>query len=823
MSEPLALQIEEPGRWIEEATVDLGEGAAGTLRRGIGFPVTAGGAVVGFVFVGQASARWPIGGGTLGVRAALPEADADADRWSLGGDLLLAIGADPDLRAAAAAGHPLAAARDVAYLDEEGRELVVVTDLRPDAALREARAALARRARLLAEAGLDPSAMLAREAWRDGPPRSIVELHPSEDLAGLGRGDDLATPWTTWVVDPTGLVDDARSGVLGVHRAEGGRREWRALGGTPRTGPPAFAAVAGTANVTVVRPVGVAVEAQVEVELALRAGEPGRLVDLWIPAAEDLPGGARPAVDSDPHPTARTPEGAALPEVDAPFGPRTVAGARRVSFALPEGAGPEARIRLAWTEEWDVSGTLLLHEFVPYGWEGRREALRVDGLPEVASLGKVTGARTVWPTVATDTRPYPTALRLGSSAPGWGVVPGPGAVADEQPAGTLWTVDGPGPVPFAVGRFHSFAAPARAGMPSIRLHRHAALDEDLLVTVRGILRFYDDALPPWPHPELVIAQGPSTPVLVVEGPVKPEVDPARHPPTFRNVGGGVLELDGIYAVAPQMSRFETCVPGAPCGILPARLPAAPRARGSNVDEATRSLALALAEGWWVDLAWSDADAWIPGAVSRLYRDRFVEEAWGRRFADRFDRATDEAVAREEPPDPAPFTADPWAEERGARLLRAVVARVGEKATLRGLAAFRAGPRHDLAHLVAALEESSGVALGGWFDAFAVAGLRPELTITRTADGAATLVADPLVGTFEVPVRVGGHLRWVPLVDGVGSLPPGTGDDVALDPEGWLPLGRTREREDRAPRRVGRAPEGEGRAPAPTPTSARSLR
>jgi hypothetical protein len=43
------LEVQEPGRWVEEGTVDLGEGAQASLRRGIAFPVSDGVQVVGMV------------------------------------------------------------------------------------------------------------------------------------------------------------------------------------------------------------------------------------------------------------------------------------------------------------------------------------------------------------------------------------------------------------------------------------------------------------------------------------------------------------------------------------------------------------------------------------------------------------------------------------------------------------------------------------------------------------------------------------------------------------------------------------------------------
>jgi hypothetical protein len=801
----VALEVQGPGRWVEDHALDVGEGGAVALRRGLLFPVVDGaGGAAGVVFVGAVSATLPAAGAGLAVRAAVPGAQWSGAAWTSAGDLLLSLGRDPDLAAAATAGVPiLPRERDVVFLDEQGREVVLITDLRPVAALDDARDALRQRSWLLAQAGLDPLAMLAREAWRAAEPRSITELRPAADLLPLAPAE-RGRPWLTWVVDPSGLVDDAYAGVLGVHGGPEAARTWRALGGAPHHGRAAFVAERAVANATVARSTGTTLQGDVTVALTLRAGEEGRLLDLWVPETLDLPHGGALATDSDPVVSATT-RGEGVPTVEAPFGPRAVAGARRHSLLLPTSVRPgdEVSLRLSWSEDWDVAGVLLPKEFVPWAWDGpANKRPSVAGLPEVVSLGKVATGLAVFPTVATGPGPYPVELRAGTNATGWTLAAGAGATAIVQENGTLFTIPTHAPAAVAVGRFKEFRSQARAGMPPIRVLRHDVLDEDLLITIRGILHFYDTALPPFPFPEVVVVQGQHRPVLMVEDQVVPQADPHLVTPGFRHVGAGVLEFRGVFALGPPIDVLQGQA-------VRMTLPPAGDAVRRQVDRTrpnapTRSLAEALAAAWWDAAVWSDRDRWLAGAIPALYRDRFVEEAWGHDALRAWDRATDEALARSEPAGAAlPLGDAEWAHERGVRLLRLVMARIGEEETLRALERLRAGDDPSLAALVALLEDESGVSFAGLFDLFATTGLRPTVTASVTEDGALTVTTDPPVGTWDVPIAVGGRLRWVPVVDGVGTAAlTGTSRELELDPERWLPLARAEEVEEAPVRRRG---------------------
>jgi hypothetical protein len=787
------LQVAPPGRWVEEATIELGEGATATVRRGLAFPVTDGEVPVGVVLVGPVTTTLPSAGAEASLRLLLPEQPTLADgSWRVPGDLLVAVGAD--LGATATLGRPLLGdPKNVSFLGDDGNEVVLVTDLRPARALDDARDALRDRSRLLTEVGLGPVAMLQREAWRDGPGRALVELRTPTDLRPLvGAVDkqaDIVRPWLTWVTDPTGLVDDAYAGIVGVHGPVDGGRVWRGLGGAPLHGPPAMRVVRGVANVKLGRDTGITHEGDVVVQLTLEAAETTRLVDVWVPEVPDPQWGGTLVAPSHPAVSASSPEGTAYGAVDVPFGVRDVPGATLHSFLFPSPleAGAKRTVRLDWSEGWNVSGLMVPGEFASWAWTGPPP--EPGGSADPMTLGKVVVGVNVFPTLATGPARYPTELRAGTNAAGWSLAVAAGAAANEQDNGKMWMLQTTGPTPLGLGRFQELRSPARVGLPAIRVLRHTPIEEDLLIAIRGVLHFYDDAFGPWPWPEVVVVQGPSRPILLdARLPfIRPEASPLFVTPGFTYTGGGVLEWNRVVPFGDTAQNH--LLDPAPAA---RRKKLRPEQRGTS-GHATRSLALALAAGWWGPVSFSDRDRWLAGALPRLYRDRFVEEAWGDAVAGKWDSFTVQGLVTGEPARDELALAGSdawWAAERGARLLRLVLARIGEEAALEALEKWRTGPTdaHDLEGLVAALESASGVSFASLFETFAVVGLRPEVK-HEVVDGVATFTTEPPAGTWDLPVSVGGKLAWVPLADGVGTLAVGNAPVIA-DPAWWLPLDRS---------------------------------
>lgn len=797
----MELEIEGPGRWVEAAQVELGEGATADLRRGLMFPVTGDGAVVGAVWVGSATASLPAKGAEETLRVSVPEVPAPADgRWALGVELVVVVGVGPNVAAAAALGQPiLDDPKNVVLRDADGRELVVVTDLNPRRALDDARDALRQRARLWTDVGLDPLAMLAREQWRQGSPRTLAELRPVPDLRPLvGAADrqaDIVPPWLTWVADPGGLVDAAYAGVLGVHGPTVDGRVWRALGGTPHHGPPDWAVDRGVVNVTVVRDTGTTQQGDVTAQLTVTAGAGGRLIDVWVPEQPTVQPGML-TTDQRVEVGAGRADGTAFGVVDVPFGPRRRKDAKLHTWLLPAAVAPGSQVtfQVYWTEAWDVGGAFEGPPFVAWAWMGPKKDEPQAGIGQT-SLGKVAVGLDVFPRSATGPEDYECELRAATNVVGWKVAVPAGATSVEVDHGTLWIWRGRRPAPVAVGRFDVLTSPARPGLPAIRVERHTPMQEEILVNIRGVLNFYADAFGPWPWPEVVVVQGRNKPVLLSDHLewVRPEADPRWVVPGFRHLGGGMLEYVRLLPLGdPQYN--------APLDPVPP-----PNRKKNRVDmrgrsgHNTRTLALALAEGFWGPVTFPAEEVWLAGAIPRLYRDEFVVEAWGRAIAARWDQVTDEYVAAKEDTsnDAAPLAgrAEPWAAERGGRLLRLVQGRIGEEATFRALDGLRTGPAEqwNLRGLVAALAAESKVDFAGLFEVFAVSGVHPKVTAVLGSEGALTVTTEPPVGGFELPVQIGRELRWVPMVGGEGHL-EGVGGEVVVDPDGWLPLRRTIERE-----------------------------
>ena len=219
----------------------------------------------------------------------------------------------------------------------------------------------------------------------------------------------------------------------------------------------------------------------------------------------------------------------------------------------------------------------------------------------------------------------------------------------------------------------------------------------------------------------------------------------------------------------------------------------------------RTLAGALAADHWSQHPTPARDTWIATAIPRLYAERYARDRLPARSARTWATLADRALA--DVPDRPVL---PWAWYQGPgmavvadRLLgSALAARIGEGTLQRGLSAAVASDRHDLGGLVAALEEASGRDLAGWFEAWAVAGIRPRVrgTCRLEEEGDVVVVrldASPPVGRYELPLVVGKddderRVHWIEITEGSGTLRlPLDGEAAAsslrLDPDRWFPL------------------------------------
>ncbi|MCB9686382.1 MAG: hypothetical protein H6735_15175 [Alphaproteobacteria bacterium] len=795
----LALDVDPHGRWVDDGSVTIGEANA-TLDGGIVFPVTDGDRRVGFVFVGGATLSSPVAttGDALSVRAALPDLPLRAgERWDEPGEVLLAVGLRDELLAGAELGYALTGdSKTVSFVGEDGREHVLVTALTPRRALDRAQAALHDRSRALRAARLDLDAMLAREAFRAGEARAIVELRPEHDLGALiGAVDDsadLGRTWLTWVVDPTGLVDQTRGQVLAVHGQGADQHPVRILTGVPLEGPPAWSIRRGELNLVLDPPIGTSALARDQARLEIAAGERGRWLDLWIPQTPSALRHGQVVVGGEPEITlAALADGTPLASMDLPFGPRRP-GEDWIErgFLLPEEVdeGQTVSVRLDWQEAWDVSGIFNAKEWVAFQMRkldpGTFQPAVPDGVPAVMSLGRVTAGVPVMPSTPTGNPRWPAEVRAGTVTNGYQMSLGGGARGEPYGDGELWvgTVDGPTTV--TGGDLTETRDGAFASYPAVRLLQHGQVfDRHMPERIRAILHFYGTALPPWPHDEAVVIHGQDHPVMIVVRDPQRVPDDPQSPPEVRYIGQGQIVLDSVVAI-PVVASTD----------LNRSL------RNQWPHAAERGLAEALAAGWFGDLAWTDRDRWLGRAIPKVFRDRFVEEAWGAKVTEPWEAATDQRLSREAPSDGLQSlvgTDDWWADEVGARFLgRAIEARIGERALLEGLSRLATSEDPSLDRLVTELEEVSRTSLRDTFDAFVVAGLRPSLEGEWEQDGdriRVHLVADVPLGTYEIPVvaRKGRSqtTAWIRVVDGVGegSIPASEADDVSIDPDRVMPL------------------------------------
>jgi hypothetical protein len=323
--------------------------------------------------------------------------------------------------------------------------------------------------------------------------------------------------------------------------------------------------------------------------------------------------------------------------------------------------------------------------------------------------------------------------------------------------------------------------PALGGFPAIRLLVRSHEQGDP-VFVRAALAFLQEALPPYPYGELAFVQGPDRPVL---GASARAGALAPIEPVLVSATPGQVVVHGLLEIGDSGT-----------GSLE-------RALASQFPHATdRGVVHALALHWWGRPAWADRDRWIAEAAAAFYRDRFVEEAWDEEVSGAWERVRRQALQLEVArADYAPLVggaAD--AEVVGVGLLRALASRLGEQPVLRGLDQLLRGQSPTTEALRDALSLQAGVDLRDFFDAWVIAGLRPEVRGSYTIDrGELTLSieADAPHARFQLPVGVivgkkkeEVRLSWVDVVDGVGKATlPAKGEvrAVVIDPERWLPL------------------------------------
>ncbi|MBX2798493.1 MAG: hypothetical protein KTR31_12505 [Myxococcales bacterium] len=799
--------VGEP-RLVERTIVPL-DGAHAVLEDGLAFEITAedDGSRVGWAFVGdgQMSVDVPDGGDALALSAAMGLPEVHAERQLREPfDLLLVVSDDVELNQVADGWPVVKKDRgSLVWTDADGVDQVYVSDLKPNSARATARGALTRRVERLRAVGLDPRVMLAQERMRQGPRRALVEARTERSWLPMiepafGSGGDR---WLTWLRDPTGMVDDGYRSLVAVH-GEGDEDEirWRVLTGVPHVALVDRAEITrGVANaVLTMVGTGQAVKVETVAKLTVQSPRATELLHLAVPKASTMSRqSGRFPVDDKLEIQGISIGGQPLTRLGVPWGPfeedpTLDLSSWRLPVALEPGTPVE--LSLQWRQQWSTSNLL-----------------EIGGEPR-AQLGRVTAGNALMPQVPGVRQAYPLEIRIGTAAAErWKAAIGSGRLEDVSQGRGRWVMTNvPSDARISFGDFDEQVVPSIGGFPSLRVLRHTPYEGGNPSYVRAVVNFYQRVLGEYPFDEVSVVEGVQRPLVL----------------DTRNLDPGV-NADG-EALRPEVNAY----PGQ--AVLVALRSAVPRNVGAGIlsqhpHAMERGLAHMLVRDWWRDRPWNSRDAWIPEALAALYRDRFVEHAYGADDVAAW-RLSDDVIFGALPAKtlvPIMGSRDDRAPEIAARLLGdALRHRMGEPKLLEALHRFHASGASTTDALQAQLEKVGGVSLEGFFDAWFVAGIRPKIQ-GRWSHGddevRLTLVSDVPQAAIEVPVsvRCGKVTRthWVSIADGRGSarVPCGNGKtDVQLDPEGWLPLrGRELTHDDpRSSTRRRKAGSRRGRAAEP---------
>lgn len=692
--------------------------------------------------------------------------------------------------------------RAVGTVDDDGIFQVVVTGTRLGEARRRARQAVHERREALLDVQLDPVGAVRLERIEPAG-RTLVDVHTPSSWAHTvpGGRSGPRTQWLTWVADPTGFVHDGyRTQVVSTALAgdpEGGRAA--RLAGRRHEGRTAGVHFErAVANVVFTPAANVDLDVDVTISLTLASDRPSVLLPLWLPnPPQEAPEGT--LIHGDRFVIARVEqEGLPLERVDADGfgrapGPDWVGAVYRLHRAVDPEEGGRVRVethdRIGLYHQIDTGS--MLHDYrlrqgerpCPLGvavvCRGGAVACGCDDAPGAAptvELGVATVPRRVLPHRPGQTARYAAQVRAGVQDKRLDVVM-TGAAPLDRDRDRWWATDSTDDIVVAVGDWTTTALPGTATQPMIRLHTRGPADPDLARTLRGMVHFFDPAMPPFPQGRLALAQG---------------IARVSMPPGNADLGAiarpRAEAYPGLVHLRP-VEEFRLSMGNGTAGTLAAEYP----------HEVARDVAQAVAYQWWSGVDVALDDAWMREVMPRVFRDLYIEhvekpkvtERWALRRAEQLATVT----PGHRPLDDAP--GDEARLEELAWLFTGLVrARVGEHDLLEGLhdALVEPGPlttdrlRHHL-------EATSGDDLDDVFDLW-LAGLRPTLDVRLAASPEGThltAVSDLPFGTFLLPVEVGGTMRFLEVVDGhaehVLDAPPRR---VRIDPEGWLPV-RTRTR------------------------------
>ena len=820
--------LDDTAHWVEEATFapspSKEAAAQWSLGPGLAFPFRDdAGKRAGFVFVGSGEAAFEFReageamafANTLALakpkEAPALRAAMDEGRWTEGFDTAIVWTIHPSVADKIAQWPAILDGSSVVYEDEEGREHLVVTDLRPGAARARAQRVLRERALSLAGAGMDPAAALAIDREQPDAARFLAEVRTERSWLPLLQPANATVHdrWLSFLHDPTGAVDEEYADVVAVHGIvdpsdSRPRSRLRILTGQPRIGP-ALGARAREAVVNVVVSPGVGIGHRVEISSILEVTAASRtsVATLAVPRHRNTQNNPwEVIVPTGFEITELSSDEVPLERMDVAFAPWQHDGVERITVRLPEPieAGEVAKIRVTWREGWPAA-TLL---------------------DTGVSLGRSAVARAVTPTTLPDLGAFPAEIRIGTTlGDKWIGVVGDDGPTEERRADGRWRISRTtSAARVSFGAYREQYAGSVAGFPAVRVLPLDAGPTSTPQFVRSVLNFYGTVLPPFPAAEVAV------------------VEAARDQRGCQATRRFSKTLDSACFEATTVESRKW-IPGEstaePIGDLirvdahPGQLVVNGVAGGGRFAELSRvqhpnatarGIAHALAHQWWRRPAYPKRDAWIGLSAPAYFRDAFVRSAMSDRDIRQWDLVQDGFIAQMTPRRGMTSLRtgeEAWTGEVGGQLLRVLAQRMGEEALHRGLRAFLEGDDPTTRALARHLSDAGGIDVGAFFDQWITAGIRPEVNGTWWRDGrtlTVDLAADVPFGRFEVPVdvvgRSGGRRAWIEIVDGRGRAEltvRGSASAVVLDPDGLLPVPGT----DRA--QGGRAAAGAAAAAA----------
>ena len=309
-------------------------------------------------------------------------------------------------------------------------------------------------------------------------------------------------------------------------------------------------------------------------------------------------------------------------------------------------------------------------------------------------------------------------------------------------------------------------------MPAVRTRTLDDPTPGADVFIRASIHFFATVLPPFPHREIEMVEGPR--LLAWPSSREPLTKPTAE------AIPGQIQVRKIAAVGEGGRQLKSRWPKA----------------------MEIAVAQAVAAQWWLELNYAEDDAWIGRVIPRVYRRLFMEEAYGKRVLAAWDR---DALAIRKEWLRRPLLAPVHEARSSAELDRAaglftdlVRARIGERAMLKGFDDFLRNDVPTSRALQHALESAGGRPLDDVFGFWLSGGYVPQGHASWKVHDPSELTVELSLsvphGRVRVPVEVLAGSRtsrhWVDVVDGSTTWThrfDGSVRDVRIDPDGWLPM------------------------------------